>query len=268
MSDIGVSDIGLRDKLYWRPHPGSVWHCFKRVSGNRRLWISLCPKQHEMKRSYGQSIDRPPSELRCAGCDGAEMKRRGWTEGGIETLTHNQIYDLYKYCRAMGAKETSAMTADEMNKAVLTTYIGRIMRRKQTTFKIVCCLGPARGGIKLRVAVWSENQRTWSNPQTVTLDKLEEITLAEITPRQRQVCQHAATNIENYGGGGFGTVKHGRGIITPVGRPWFTKGAPSKSPAPGVTKLAGAKLSATADRTKLQKLNHVLSDWAFGKRSK
>lgn len=88
------ADIGLVDKLYWRPHPGSVWHCFKRARGER-VWISLCPRQHELRRTGGQSIDRPPSVLRCAQCDHAEMKRRGWTEGGDDTITHDQIFDLY-----------------------------------------------------------------------------------------------------------------------------------------------------------------------------
>lgn len=82
-----MSDIGLRDKLYWRArYPSALrFHCFKRVAGNRREYIALCDDDISIKHSGGQSIRRPPAFLRCAQCDCAEMKRRGWTESGPES---------------------------------------------------------------------------------------------------------------------------------------------------------------------------------------
>lgn len=76
---------GLRDKLYWR----HVWAtgdfcCFKRTTekrGRQIVLVSLCGR-HERIRSGGQASRRPESILRCARCDIAEMKRRGWDESG------------------------------------------------------------------------------------------------------------------------------------------------------------------------------------------
>lgn len=75
---------GLRDKLYWR-NVGGDFHCFKRVEGGRggtaARCISLC-RREEISRSGGQASRRPEAILRCAICDGEEMKRRGWDESG------------------------------------------------------------------------------------------------------------------------------------------------------------------------------------------
>lgn len=85
--------IGLADKLYWRPvgpvpEPRvQVWHCFKKLrgkKGEKDLWGSLCG-DHVRTKSGGQSCQRPRVVLRCARCDGAEMKRRGWEESGPES---------------------------------------------------------------------------------------------------------------------------------------------------------------------------------------
>lgn len=73
---------GLMDKLFWRPVRGGRWHCLKSVQGGG--YQSLCGGVTRA-RSGGQAICRPPSILRCALCDGAEMKRRGWEEGGPDS---------------------------------------------------------------------------------------------------------------------------------------------------------------------------------------
>lgn len=73
--------IGFADKLYWRRMGRAQWHCFKKVEGG---WFqSLCGKEH-IPVSLGQKILRPIAELRCALCDIAEMKRRGWEASGPE----------------------------------------------------------------------------------------------------------------------------------------------------------------------------------------
>lgn len=80
--------IGLQDKLYWRMsrHTGK-WHCFKRYDLRRRtVWRALCCPEITIMRLEGQDIRRPIPLLRCAACDGAEMKRRGWEESGPETV--------------------------------------------------------------------------------------------------------------------------------------------------------------------------------------
>lgn len=68
---------GLRDKLYWRPVAGGLWHCFKKLQGGG--YISLC-ERHESPRSGGQCIGRPPVHMRCGQCDVAEINRRGKDE--------------------------------------------------------------------------------------------------------------------------------------------------------------------------------------------
>lgn len=162
------------------------------------------------------------------------------------------------------------MTANDINEEVLKTYMGRIMRKLDASaFRIVVVLGVAKTGDKLRVCVWSDNSRRWSNPQTRRVDQLDTIVLAKLTPGQRRACQHAAEHIEKAGN----CVRHyRRGIAetsinqpyTVVGKPWITKAAP-KPPAAGVTKLAPSTFTATKDgRSKLQKLNNTLSDWMFG----
>lgn len=75
-----TTDIGLRDKLYWRlfhEGEGLVWHCFKKAGKKR--YLSLCG-QFTRRTSGGQSCQRPRAELRCARCDGLEMLRRGREE--------------------------------------------------------------------------------------------------------------------------------------------------------------------------------------------
>lgn len=76
---------GLRDKLYWRSAVSRRdevtvrFHCFKKHEQGG--YISLCG--YEWRRnSGGQGCRRPRAELRCGICDGAEMKRRGWSESG------------------------------------------------------------------------------------------------------------------------------------------------------------------------------------------
>ena len=76
---------GLKDKLYWRPGADRQWHCFKKLrKADGGGYISLC-RRFERPRSGGQSICRPPSLLRCGRCDVAEIKRRGWDEGGPDS---------------------------------------------------------------------------------------------------------------------------------------------------------------------------------------
>ena len=88
---------GLKDKLYWRPW-GSVrlWCCFKRCGG-RPGYVSLCGG-HAVLRVGGQKIARPVSWLRCANCDVAEMGRREWEEGGVESR------DWRSFCDFKGVK--------------------------------------------------------------------------------------------------------------------------------------------------------------------
>lgn len=86
-SDGKMQGSGWADKLYWRPPHysgmgGTVWHCFKSCAGGG--WVSLCTKR-AITRTGGQAIARPPSVLRCPLCDGHEMERRGWAEGGADS---------------------------------------------------------------------------------------------------------------------------------------------------------------------------------------
>ncbi|HZJ65917.1 MAG TPA: hypothetical protein VFD36_20560 [Kofleriaceae bacterium] len=77
--------LGLTDKLYWRQaRAGALtFHCFKRGSLKRRSrYVALCSDAITIANSGGQAIRRPPPVARCAGCDCAEMKRRGWSESG------------------------------------------------------------------------------------------------------------------------------------------------------------------------------------------
>jgi hypothetical protein len=87
---------GFRDKLYWRPAYGGLWHCFKKLPhAQGGGYTSLC-HQVERARSGGQSICRPPAYMRCAQCDGVEMKRRGWEESGSETVSRSEALELFK----------------------------------------------------------------------------------------------------------------------------------------------------------------------------
>ena len=80
-----ASLAGLRDKLYWRQAvAGGPWHCFKKLGGPRRGYVSLC-LQWLIPRSGTQGCGRPPAPLRCAVCDGAEMKRRAVDESMPES---------------------------------------------------------------------------------------------------------------------------------------------------------------------------------------
>jgi len=74
--------IGFTDKLFWRQPTkyGGQSHCFKRVHPGPK-YQSLC-RRWDLDRSGGQRCARPPAMLRCALCDVAEMKRRGWEESG------------------------------------------------------------------------------------------------------------------------------------------------------------------------------------------
>jgi len=76
---------GLSDKLYWREETAYKWHCFKKTGfrGHPR-YLSLCEKDCRYWIG-GQSCRRPAAVLRCAICDGLEMKRRGWQESGPES---------------------------------------------------------------------------------------------------------------------------------------------------------------------------------------
>ena len=74
---------GLRDKLYWRLCADGDWHCFSKrppgAPGER--FRSLC-ERFSRPNSGGQASRRPEPLFRCARCDVAEMKRRGWDESG------------------------------------------------------------------------------------------------------------------------------------------------------------------------------------------
>lgn len=69
---------GLTDKLYWRP-TGPLWHCFKKAAPDG--YVSLCGIDGPRKIG-GQRCSRPHPMLRCARCDRAEMRRRGWEQSG------------------------------------------------------------------------------------------------------------------------------------------------------------------------------------------
>lgn len=80
----GYTGSGLTDKLYWRPRSSGTWHCFTKQDfppGHPHRYISLCGK-YTRRRSSGQASARPPSIRRCPRCDGHEIKRREWDEGG------------------------------------------------------------------------------------------------------------------------------------------------------------------------------------------
>ncbi len=77
-----MSCAGLQDKLFWRRVTTGLFHCFKKASSGG--YVSLCGQFH-LARCGGQSITRPPAMMRCARCDIAEMRRRGWDQSGPET---------------------------------------------------------------------------------------------------------------------------------------------------------------------------------------
>ena len=76
-----MSIKGFTDKIYWRPV--TVWHAFKRRADGPG-YVSLCGTWMREKAGT-QGCGRPPAMMRCAGCDIAEMKRRGWDESGPES---------------------------------------------------------------------------------------------------------------------------------------------------------------------------------------
>lgn len=90
---------GLKHKLYWRfPTLNGQAHCFEKkrfirkqvYPSSRKLgaverFESLCGT-FQRSRIGGGQIERPRAELRCAPCDIAEMKIRGWDESGPETI--------------------------------------------------------------------------------------------------------------------------------------------------------------------------------------
>lgn len=86
---------GLTDKLYWRAIDGasalSSMHCFKKQNGGG--YVSLCGRFRKGVLGGGQHCNRPRAEMRCGACDGAEMKRRGWSESGPESGTVIKVTD-------------------------------------------------------------------------------------------------------------------------------------------------------------------------------
>lgn len=78
---------GFKDKLYWRRDSMSlieVWHCYTKMRESTTgvvKYVSLCGTRSRL-RSGGQAITRPIPARRCARCDCAEMRRRGWNESG------------------------------------------------------------------------------------------------------------------------------------------------------------------------------------------
>lgn len=82
-----MKSSGWADKLYWRKaipdNPLAQWHCFKKAAP--REWVPLCGVGFILIKTGGQGIQRPCAELRCAACDIAEMRRRGWEWGGRES---------------------------------------------------------------------------------------------------------------------------------------------------------------------------------------
>jgi hypothetical protein len=79
---------GLRDKLYWRRVSEiGLFHCFSsKGDGPHRehRFVSLCGTHTRAKAGGGQ-MARPPCIMRCAGCDVAEMRRRGVDESMPES---------------------------------------------------------------------------------------------------------------------------------------------------------------------------------------
>lgn len=77
--------MSFTHKLYWRrPRGSALACCFERVGGRGTpRWESLCCR-YVIRRSYGQVEARPPSQLRCALCDGYEMDILGLQEGAGE----------------------------------------------------------------------------------------------------------------------------------------------------------------------------------------
>lgn len=70
---------GFRDKLYWRFSRHEIAHCFKKQQGGG--YGSLCGRMW-IPKSKGGETARPAAIYRCARCDVAEMRRRGWDESG------------------------------------------------------------------------------------------------------------------------------------------------------------------------------------------
>lgn len=76
----------LRDKLFWRKIEHQYpWHCYEKVGPCR--WESLCGDRKISGRIGGQDARRPIAMLRCAECDTEEMKMRGWTESGPDSMS-------------------------------------------------------------------------------------------------------------------------------------------------------------------------------------
>lgn len=152
---------------------------------------------------------------------------------------------------------------------ILAAYRGRLMRKTDASaFKIVVCLGPDRSGTKMRLCVWSENQRKWSKPQTRPLDKLAEIaSVHDLKMSQRRAVTHAWQAIEAKDG----VVIYGTGTVR-VGKPWLNKSADKRTTAhSGITQLSATTAVLTSDGSrvkaaKLSELNRALSGWMFGGR--
>jgi len=148
------------------------------------------------------------------------------------------------------------MTSIEINREILSTYRGRLMRRTGRTFKLVICLGPNASRAKLLVCVWADNGRTWSQPQAVDPATVEgiDLDLPPLPKRYLATITRAATNIKVAGG----YVRHGAGAEK-VGEPWLTKGDAARTAPAGVTKLAPVNYSA-ANKQQVRELNKVLGD--------
>jgi hypothetical protein len=154
-----------------------------------------------------------------------------------------------------------------MNKHDADVRRGRLMKREQSAgFKLVCVLGDApRSPGRVRICVWSANQNQWSNPQTVDPDTLVPIYYAGLRATHRRVVDKAMQHIRQR----QNTIKYTSGAFV-VGDPWCADRNIKPKPTAGVTKLAPVtantdRLSISPEgREKLQQLNKVLGDWAFG----
>ena len=156
------------------------------------------------------------------------------------------------------------MTTNDITREILEAHKGRLMRKLDTAgFKLAVCLGPTRDGTKMRICVWSDNQRKWSNAQTRYLGQLEEIiALESLRPGQKRAVVHAWQHIEAHEN--FVAGVH-------VGKPWLNKSADPRTTTSGVTKLPARtsvlnKDGSAVKRSKVQELNKALSGWMFGGR--
>ena len=153
--------------------------------------------------------------------------------------------------------------ANEVTREILKAHVGRLMRKLDTAgFKLAVCLGPTRDGTKMRICVWSDNQRKWSKPQTRYLGQLDEIYQIQLGPGQQRAVMHAWQDIKAHEH--FVAGVH-------VGKPWLNKSADPRTTGSGVTKLPARTSVLTKDgsavkKSKVQELNQALSGWMFGGR--